>query len=98
MRLALVLAALVVASPAMAAEKRCMAHVHKGALPWDSDAPNAPMQPFTPQGGSGNPSDTDAEVAGIARQSDGVWVTRVHEFTWRRSDVDLYGNCRRELR
>lgn len=96
MRFALALAALVVASPAGAA---CIARAHKGAIPYidEGTAIEAPQRADTSQG-SHDPGPNDAEVAGIDRDTHGqLWVYRIHEFAWKRQDVDLRGDCRRAM-
>lgn len=97
MRLALALVALVVASPAGAA---CIARAHKGAIPYydEGSATEAP-KPADTSHGAPVIGPNDAEVAGIDRDTRGqLWVYRVHEFAWKREDIDLRGNCRRQLR
>lgn len=95
MRLALAVAVLVVAvGPALAAPK-CMARIHLGAVPYVSEGTetDAPMPADTSHGSHDFGA---AKVAGIDRDVHGQeWVYRVHEFAWKRQDVDLRGDCRR---
>lgn len=98
MRLALALAVLVVAAgQAEARSNICVARVHKGATPYvdEGSATVAPVPADTSHGSHGSGPD-DAEVASIDHDNHGQeWVYRVHEFAWKRQDVDLRGDCRR---
>lgn len=99
MRLALAAVALVVALPANAAPSgKCIARAHKEAIPYDFDERSGGMTPADTSLGTRDPGPNDAEVAGIDQDSHGQqWVYRVHEFAWKRQDVDLRGDCRREM-
>ena len=95
MRFALALAAVLITLPAAAGTK-CIARAHVGATPYiDEGTATEPPQPADTSRGSHSPGPNDAEVAGIDRDAHGQeWVYRVHEYAWRRQDVDLRGDCR----
>ena len=72
----------------------CIARAHKGAIPYYF----AGGTPADTLHGSHDAGPNDAEVTSVERDDNGqLWVSRVHDFAWKRQDVDLRGDCRRAL-